>query len=92
MITSNGLEELGFEFFKDFILQDDGDGVYIHDWYSDKPIPSTTEIEQAEQEYIANQMAIEEKKESIRASAMQKLVENAGLTIEEVKSFIKIEE
>ena len=63
MITSDGLEELGFEFFKDFILQDDGDGVYIHDWYSDKPIPSTTEIEQAEQEYIAKQRAIEEKKE-----------------------------
>lgn len=29
--------------------------------------------------------------ESVRASALQKLVENAGLTVKEVKSFINIE-
>ena len=34
----------------------------------------------------------EEALESIRANAMRKLVENAGLTVEEVKSFINIEE
>ena len=29
MITSNGLEKLGFTPNVDFVLQDDGDGVYI---------------------------------------------------------------
>ena len=47
-----------------------------------------TKANQAEAEEIAK----EEAREAIRASALQKLVENAGLTVEEVKSFIKIEE
>jgi len=92
MITSNGLEGLGFEPFIDFRLQDDGDGVYISEWNSTQPVPSVAEIEQGEQEYIAKERLIEERKEAIRASAMQKLVENSGLTVEEVQSFINIEE
>jgi hypothetical protein len=46
------------------------------------------EAERIEAEAIAK----EESREAIRASALQKLVENAGLTVEEVKSFINIEE
>ena len=38
------------------------------------------------------EIAKEEAREAVRASALQKLVENAGLTVEEVKSFINIEE
>lgn len=45
-----------------------------------------------EQRLEAEAIAKEEAREAIRASALQKLVENAGLTVEEVKSFIKIEE
>jgi hypothetical protein len=47
-----------------------------------------TKANQAEAEAIAKEEAIE----AIRASALQKLVDNAGLTVEEVKSFLKIEE
>ena len=46
------------------------------------------EAERMEAEAIAKEEAIE----AIRASALQKLVANAGLTVEEVKSFLKIEE
>jgi hypothetical protein len=49
-------------------------------------------IEQEENRLEAEEIATEEAREAIRASALQKLVENAGLTVEEVKSFIKIEE
>ena len=47
-----------------------------------------TKANQAEAEEIAKEEAIE----AIRASALQKLVENAGLTVEEVQSFLNIEE
>ena len=47
-----------------------------------------TKANQAEAEEIAK----EEAREAIRASALQKLVENAGLTVEEAQSFINIEE
>lgn len=47
-----------------------------------------TKANQAEAEEIAKEEAIE----AIRASALQKLVANAGLTVEEVQSFLNIEE
>jgi hypothetical protein len=53
-----------------------------------EPLYTEQELNQMEAEAIAE----EEAREAIRASALQKLVENAGLTVEEVKSFIKIEE
>ena len=58
MISYNGLIELGFT-PEEFELQDDslGGGVFIKEWNSDKPIPSTTDIEQAEQVYIAEEIA-----------------------------------
>jgi hypothetical protein len=46
-----------------------------------------TKANQAEAEEIAK----EEAKEAVRASAMQKLVEAAGLTVEEVEEFLKVE-
>ena len=46
------------------------------------------EAERLEAEEIAKEEAIE----AIRASALQKLVANAGLTVEEVQSFLNIEE
>ena len=93
MITYTGLIQLGFS-EEDFRLQDDsnGEGVYISEWNSAQTQPSVADIESAEQVYIAEAIAKEETREAIRASALQKLVENAGLTVEEVKSFINIEE
>jgi len=53
MTTSNGLEQLGFTLNIDFVLQDDGDGVYIKEWNSGSPQPSEAEIETAEAEWQA---------------------------------------
>ena len=57
MTTSNGLEKLGFTPNIDFVLQDDGDGVYIKEWNSASPQPSQAEIETAESEWQAEQNA-----------------------------------
>ena len=54
MITSNGLKQLGFTPEVDYILQDDGGGVYIAQWKSDQPRPSEAEIEAAEATYDTN--------------------------------------
>ena len=53
MITSKGLEKLGFVNEVDFILQDDGSGVYIREWNSASPQPSDAEIETAHSEWKA---------------------------------------
>ena len=53
MITSNGLEKLGFTPNVDFVLQDDGDGVYIKEWNSASPQPTEAEIETADAEWQA---------------------------------------
>jgi len=53
MITSEGLEQLGFTPQIDFILQDDGAGVYIAQWNSDQPQPSESAIETAHTEWQA---------------------------------------
>jgi hypothetical protein len=50
------------------------------------------DVEQEAQVLEAQARAKEESREAIRASAMRKLVENAGLTIEEVRTFLKIDE
>jgi hypothetical protein len=91
MISYYGLIELGFS-PEEFELQDDslGEGVFIKKWNSNKPIPSTSSIEQAEQEYIIQEIEKQEKLESLKAGAMRKLVENAGLTVAEVQSFINL--
>ena len=53
MITSEGLEQLGFDPKTDFVLRDDGDGVYIAQWGSASPQPSEAEIEAAHAEWQA---------------------------------------
>jgi|TARA_R100001530_G_scaffold70003_1_gene49619 hypothetical protein len=53
MITSTGLRNLGFVSFTDYVLQDDGDGVYIREWNSASPQPTEAEIESAHNEWKA---------------------------------------
>ena len=56
MITSNGLQQLGFESQVDFNLQDnnDGQGTFIANWMSAQPQPSVVDIEAADAEWTAN--------------------------------------
>jgi hypothetical protein len=56
MITSNGLQQLGFESQVDFSLQDnsDGQGTFIAKWMSAQPQPSVADIEAADAEWTAN--------------------------------------
>ena len=54
MITSDGLKKLGFMPNVDFVLQDDGDGVFIKEWNSkERSQPTEAEIETAEAEWQA---------------------------------------
>ena len=53
MITSKGLERLGFDRYNDYVLENDGSGVYIAEWKSAQPQPSVAEIESAHAEWKA---------------------------------------
>ena len=54
MITPTGLEQLGFTSNVDFVLQDDGDGVYIKEWnVKERSQPTESEIETAHAEWKA---------------------------------------
>ena len=53
MITSKGLERLGFNPRNDFILEDVGSGIYIAEWKSASPQPTEAEIESAHAEWQA---------------------------------------
>ena len=58
MITSQGLQQLGFKSLNvdpsgDFRLQYDGAGAYIKEWKSALPQPSVAEIETAHAEWQA---------------------------------------
>jgi len=57
MITSQGLEKLGFTPEVDFSLQDDGQGAYIRKWMSESSQPTETEIEAAHAEWEAEHAA-----------------------------------
>ena len=57
MITANGLEKLGFTAKVDFVLQDDGDGVYIKEWNSGSAQPTKTQIETAHAQWQTEQDA-----------------------------------
>lgn len=59
MITSEGLEQLGFDAKTDFVLRNDGDGVYIESWNSASPQPSEAEIETAHAEWQAEYDALQ---------------------------------
>ena len=78
MITSQGLQQLGFK-SDDFLLQDDsdGNGVYIAEWLSDSPQPSVADIEAADTvwqtEYDSQQYARD------RASAYPSLQDQADM-------------
>ena len=50
---SNGLQKLGFISQTDYVLEDVGQGVYIAEWKSAQPQPSTAEIETAHAEWQA---------------------------------------
>jgi len=50
MISSQGLRKLGFVSLTDYVLQDDGSGVYIAHWNSASPQPTEAEIESAHAE------------------------------------------
>ena len=60
-ITSNGLEQLGYQAEIDFTLQDDSDGsgVYIKSWLSGDAQPTVSAIEAAEVEWQAAYDALE---------------------------------
>ena len=45
MITSEGLKQLGFTPQVDYVLQDDGNGVYLKEWLSSKQQPTVADIE-----------------------------------------------
>jgi len=62
MITAHALEKLGFTPEADFILQDDGQGVYVREWMSASPQPTEAEIEAAHAEWQAEQAATEYKR------------------------------
>jgi hypothetical protein len=62
MITVQALEKLGFDPDADFILQDDGQGVYIKEWNSASPQPTEAEIEAAHVEWEAEHAATEYKR------------------------------
>ena len=69
MITSAGLQKLGFVSHVDFSLQDDGTGVYIAEWKSDQPQPSVAEIEAAHTEWQAEQDATQYQRDRAAAYA-----------------------
>ena len=83
MITLYGLQQLGFIPEEDFILQDDGAGVYIKEWFSASPQPTVEEIEAAEVLWNQDQAA----KQAARLSAIQKIATAAGLTADEQTAF-----
>ena len=58
MITSQGLQKLGFKSLTlsedgDFLLEDAGSGTYIKEWNSAQPQPTEAEIETAHAEWQA---------------------------------------
>ena len=61
MITSQGLQQLGFTTQTDFVLQNDsdGNGTYIKQWLSDDAQPTVSAIEAAEVEWQAAYDALE---------------------------------
>ena len=87
------ISEAIYELYPSARLIEKMDGVYsVYDGLRNPLVIDMVAVEQEAQVLEAQARAKEEAREAIRASALQKLVENAGLTVEEVKSFINIEE
>ena len=83
MITAIGLQQLGFTSKIDFILQDDGDGVYVAEWKSDQAQPSVDAIETAHTEFETVRDAEAAQKAADKQSAHDKL-SALGLTDAEI--------
>ena len=83
MITSKGLIQLGFK-PEDFVLRDDGSGVYIEQWLSSSDRPTTADIEAAHNQWETHRASEVVAKKERLASAKSKLA-NLGLTTEEIK-------
>ena len=85
MITAKGLNQLGFVSLVDFVLQDDGDGVYISEWKSNQAQPSVDDIEAADSEWVTARNAEVTQKAADKASANAKL-KGLGLTDAEIEA------
>ena len=83
MITYNGLIQLGFDPSKFKLSSSVASNrqTYISYWGSSEPQPSVSEVEAAEQVYIAEAIAQQEAKEALRQSMITKLA--STLTPEE---------
>ncbi len=67
------------------------DGVYsVYDGSRNPIVINMTTVEQEAQVLEAQARAKEEAREAIRAATMAKLVDNVGLTLEEVRTFLTI--
>ncbi len=91
MITAQGLIKLGFKSLDDFVLQDDGNGVYIAQWLSDQPQPSVSDIEVAhtvwQTEYDSNQYQRDRQYPSV--GDQLDMIFHAGLGGDEFQSAIQ---
>ena len=84
MITSKGLQQLGFS-KSDFLLEDDGSGVRIAEWNSDQAQPSVDDIEVAHAEWVTAHDAEVAQKATDKSSANAKL-KALGLTDAEIEA------
>ena len=96
MITSEGLEQLGFDPKTDFVLQDNADGtlmadgsrepnVFIAQWNSASPQPSVVEIEAAHPLWETAQANAVAQQAADKASGNAKL-KALGLTDAEIEA------
>ena len=87
------INEAIYELYPSAKLIEKMDGVYsVYDGLRNPIVIDMVAVEQEAQVLEAQARAKEEAREAVRASAMRKLVENAGLTIEEVRTFLRIDE
>lgn len=84
MSIAKGLNHLGFTSLVDFVLRDDNGTTVFEEWNSDKPQPSTAEINAASIAWREAYDFAQADSISKRSSAKAKL-EALGLTAEEVK-------
>jgi hypothetical protein len=79
-----GLEQLGFTRNVDFVVQDDGNGPYLKDWYSKEPKPTQADVDVAwvEAQQVADAAATAK---ANRIASVKSKLEALGLTTEEVQ-------
>ena len=95
MITSTGLRNLGFVSLTDYVLQDDGAGVFIAEWNSASPQPTEAEIEaahaewQAEydsQEYARNRQAEYPSTDDLIVALWENVIEERAASVIELEA------